>query len=353
MNKKRTVLVIYVVLLVMGFAGVSSVLYAHGLVSTPQGLSKVTFDKDSLTGTNINNITLSDGGRAVNFTINDFSSDVTLKYKVRNDSNKNIKLGSPALNCYADDLTFKDDGILASSLVLAGEVTNEYGLVTIISNNNLVRDISVECVLNVSSEEEIVPIVITKSKPEVGKGAAGIFETNASNDNFQNVKVDGKTIDNSMFSLASNNSKVFLNRDYTETLALGKHTIEIVYDRGIAKTSFNITEPIIFTINDVLYKTSPGTTFEDWLEETGGNASGNSILWVSPKNASSDLNSSMFNAGGKWELYKNDSNNRLYLKEDSELSTDALCLNTREFCDITIFSQIEANGVYTAYSKLR
>lgn len=86
--------------------------------------------------------------------------------------------------------------------------------------------------------------------PEIIAGANGTwqkgtqdglsFTSNAAFDDFIKVQVDGKDLDASNYSTKEGSTIVTLKASYLETLSVGKHTLAIVSDTGIAETEFTI-----------------------------------------------------------------------------------------------------------------
>lgn len=86
--------------------------------------------------------------------------------------------------------------------------------------------------------------------PEIIAGANGTwqkgtqdglsFTSNAAFDDFIKVQVDGKDLDASNYTIKEGSTIVTLKASYLETLSVGKHTLAIVSDTGIAETEFTI-----------------------------------------------------------------------------------------------------------------
>lgn len=66
------------------------------------------------------------------------------------------------------------------------------------------------------------------------------FTSNAAFDDFIKVQVDGKDLDASNYTTKEGSTIVTLKASYLETLSVGKHTLAIVSDTGIAETEFTI-----------------------------------------------------------------------------------------------------------------
>ena len=86
--------------------------------------------------------------------------------------------------------------------------------------------------------------------PEIIAGANGTwqkgtqdglsFTSNAAFDDFIKVQVDGKDLDASNYTTKEGSTIVTLKASYLETLSVGKHTLAIVSDTGMAETEFTI-----------------------------------------------------------------------------------------------------------------
>lgn len=66
------------------------------------------------------------------------------------------------------------------------------------------------------------------------------FTSNAAFDDFIKVQVDGKDLDASNYTIKEGSTIVTLKASYLETLSVGRHTLAIVSDTGIAETEFTI-----------------------------------------------------------------------------------------------------------------
>ncbi len=97
--------------------------------------------------------------------------------------------------------------------------------------------------------------VIAKLTPEIikGNGASVIegekkilsFTSNASYSDFESVKIDGKELDGSNYTVKEGSTIITLKEDYISKLSVGIHTIEIVSESGTAKGAFTIIKKSI------------------------------------------------------------------------------------------------------------
>ncbi|MGM9947506.1 hemoblobin-interacting domain-containing protein, partial [Floccifex sp.] len=124
-------------------------------------------------------------------------------------------------------------------------------------------------------------IVISKLAPEIIKGKgqsvtqgekkALSFTSNASIDDFKYVKLDGKELDSSKYTVKSGSIVVTLKSDFVSTLKVGKHTISIVSESGEATTEFEVIK------KEVVKDTSK----KDNSNKTNTGIIGNVGLWIS------------------------------------------------------------------------
>lgn len=86
------------------------------------------------------------------------------------------------------------------------------------------------------------PVIIAGANGTWQKGTkAGLaFTSNAAFTYFQKVKVDGKDIDASNYTVKEGSTIVTLKAEYLETLSVGKHTLAIVSETGNAETEFTV-----------------------------------------------------------------------------------------------------------------
>ena len=67
------------------------------------------------------------------------------------------------------------------------------------------------------------------------------FRVDADIDKFTGVKVDGNTINRSNYMLTEGSTIVTLKQSYIESLSIGDHIIEIMFDDGFASTKFSVS----------------------------------------------------------------------------------------------------------------
>ena len=70
------------------------------------------------------------------------------------------------------------------------------------------------------------------------------FRSSAPIDTFQEVKVDGETVDGSNYTVTEGSTIVTFTNEYAQNLATGDHTVEIISNNGSAETDFEISNLI-------------------------------------------------------------------------------------------------------------
>ena len=107
---------------------------------------------------------------------------------------------------------------------------------------------------NAESEIKLNDTVIVKLAPSIIKGdgqtvtegdkKALEFTSDAAFEDFIRVEIDGKTIDESNYTVKSGSTVVTLNADYVSTLSAGEHTLGIVSQSGTATAKFTVNEKV-------------------------------------------------------------------------------------------------------------
>ena len=89
---------------------------------------------------------------------------------------------------------------------------------------------------------KLTPIIIDGNGATVTEGEkkALSFTSDAAFEDFICVEVDGKTLDESNYTVKSGSIVVTLNADYVSTLSVGEHTLGIVSESGTAKATFTV-----------------------------------------------------------------------------------------------------------------
>ena len=105
---------------------------------------------------------------------------------------------------------------------------------------------------NAANEIKLADTVISKLAPKIiaGDGAtvtegekkALSFTSDAAFEDFLRVEVDGKTVNESSYTVKSGSTVVTLNADYVATLSVGEHTLGIVSESGTAAAKFTVNK---------------------------------------------------------------------------------------------------------------
>ena len=126
---------------------------------------------------------------------------------------------------------------------------------------------------NGTNEIKLDDTVTQKLPPEIidGKGqsiTAGekkelIFRSNASFGDFIRAQLDGKTLDETNYTVREGSTVVTLKADYVATLSVGEHTIGIVSKSGTAATTFTVKAKA--TVDDDTKSSQTGDNSHVWL----------------------------------------------------------------------------------------
>ena len=137
---------------------------------------------------------------------------------------------------------------------------------------------------NSTNEIALADTVISKLAPKIiaGDGAtvtqgekkALSFTSDAAFDDFLRVEVDGKTVNESSYTVKSGSTVVTLNADYVATLSVGEHTLGIVSESGTATAKFTVNKKAAETTG----KTDKPTTDDNKTSPQTGDGS-NLALW--------------------------------------------------------------------------
>ena len=128
--------------------------------------------------------------------------------------------------------------------------------------------------------------------PVIIKGAGGTwqkgsndglsFTSDAEYADFLKVRVDGKDLDASNYTVKEGSTIVTLKAEYLNTLSVGRHTLEIESKNGIAKTEFTITAAPTGGSDQTGSDTTPQEPGKNegavTIPQTGD--SSNAVLWI-------------------------------------------------------------------------
>lgn len=126
---------------------------------------------------------------------------------------------------------------------------------------------------NGTNEIKLDDTVTQKLPPEIieGKGqsiTAGekkelTFRSNAAFGDFIRAQLDGKTLDETNYTVREGSTVVTLKADYVATLSVGEHTIGIVSKSGTAATTFTVKAKA--TVDDDTKSSQTGDNSHVWL----------------------------------------------------------------------------------------
>ena len=99
------------------------------------------------------------------------------------------------------------------------------------------------CTVCGAIDPDFAPKIIagTNATWQKGSGKDLSFTSNAAYGDFLKVQVDGKDVGATNYTVEEGSTVVTLKASYLETLSVGKHTLAIVSDTGVAETEFTIT----------------------------------------------------------------------------------------------------------------
>ncbi len=98
------------------------------------------------------------------------------------------------------------------------------------------------CTVCGAVDPDFTPAIIAGADATWQKGSDKdlAFTSNAAYGDFQKVQVDGKDVDAANYSVEEGSTIVTLKASYLETLYVGRHTLGIVSQTGVAETEFTI-----------------------------------------------------------------------------------------------------------------
>ena len=67
------------------------------------------------------------------------------------------------------------------------------------------------------------------------------FKVDADYSKFSSIQIDGVDVDASKYTITEGSTIVNISSSYIQTLSVGNHSIEIFFNDGVAKTTFNVT----------------------------------------------------------------------------------------------------------------
>lgn len=137
------------------------------------------------------------------------------------------------------DLTIDATGLMKFTLsaLTIGNIDNKVTVPVTITSENY-KDVTVNVTIYISPEYRIIDGA-GSSWTQNTTGTV-VIRGNGEYDRFRAVKVDGKVIAPANYDKKEGSTIITLKAEYLKTLATGSHTFAIVWDNGIAGTSFTV-----------------------------------------------------------------------------------------------------------------
>lgn len=179
--------------------------------------------------------------------------DVTEFFEYTKTGAQTINLAElvPGATNYAPGTYTDDNGILTGNLTIdatglmkftlsaltIGNIGNKVTVPVTITSENY-KDVTVNVTIYISPEYRIIDGA-GSSWTQNTTGTV-VIRGNGEYDRFRAVKVDGKVIAPANYDKKEGSTIIILKAEYLKTLATGSHTFAIVWDNGIAGTSFTV-----------------------------------------------------------------------------------------------------------------
>ncbi len=137
------------------------------------------------------------------------------------------------------DLTIDATGLMKFTLsaLTIGNIDNKVTVPVTITSENY-EDVTVNVIIYISPEYRIIDGA--NSSWTQNTDGTVVIRGNGEISKFHAVKVDGKVIDPANYDATEGSTIITLKAEYLKTLATGSHTFAIVWDNGIAGTSFTV-----------------------------------------------------------------------------------------------------------------
>lgn len=179
--------------------------------------------------------------------------DVTEFFEYTKTGAQTISLAElvPGATNYAPGTYTDDNGILTGDLTIDATGLMKFTL-SALTIANIDNKVTVPVTITSENYKNVTVNVTIYISPEYriidGAGSSWTQNTtgtvvirgNGEYDRFRNVKVDGKVIDSDNYIAEKGSTIITLKAEYLKTLATGSHTFAIVWDNGIADTSFTV-----------------------------------------------------------------------------------------------------------------
>lgn len=179
--------------------------------------------------------------------------DVTEFFEYTKKGEQTINLAElvPGARSYTPDAYTNDNGIVSGDITIDATGLMKFAL-SELTKDNIDKKVTVPVIITSENYKDVTVNVTIYISPEYriidGAGSSWTQNTtgtvvirgNGEYDRFRNVKVDGKVIDSDNYIAEKGSTIITLKAEYLKTLATGSHTFAIVWDNGIAGTSFTV-----------------------------------------------------------------------------------------------------------------
>lgn len=179
--------------------------------------------------------------------------DVTEFFEYTKKGEQTINLANlvPGARSYALDAYANDNGIVSGDITIDATGLMKFAL-SELTIANIDNKVTVPVTITSENYKNVTVNVTIYISPEYriidGAGSSWTQNTtgtvvirgNGEYNRFHAVKVDGKVIDPANYDKKEGSTIITLKAEYLKTLATGSHTFAIVWDNGIAGTSFTV-----------------------------------------------------------------------------------------------------------------
>lgn len=179
--------------------------------------------------------------------------DVTEFFEYTKKGEQTINLAElvPGARSYTPDAYTNDNGIVSGDITIDATGLMKFAL-SELTKDNIDKKVTVPVIITSENYKDVTVKVTIYISPEyrIIDGANSswtqntdgtvVIRGNGEFSRFHAVKVDGKVIDPANYEAKEGSTIITLKGEYLKTLATGSHTFAIVWDNGIAGTSFTV-----------------------------------------------------------------------------------------------------------------
>ncbi len=179
--------------------------------------------------------------------------DVTEFFEYTKKGEQTINLAElvPGARSYTPDAYTNDNGIVSGDITIDATGLMKFAL-SELTKDNIDKKVTVPVIITSENYKDVTVKVTIYISPEyrIIDGANSswtqntdgtvVIRGNGEFSRFHAVKVDGKVIDPANYEAKEGSTIITLKAEYLKTLATGSHTFAIVWDNGIAGTSFTV-----------------------------------------------------------------------------------------------------------------